>query len=57
MLGSGAADEGQRNAECKVRKGLNGEDKAHGKISGCKQAAESASRLCARQEGELAREG
>lgn len=32
MLGGGAADEGQRNAECKVRKRLNGEDKAHGKI-------------------------
>lgn len=30
--GGSRADEGQSNAECKVRKGLKGEDEAQGKI-------------------------
>lgn len=59
LAGWRTADEGQRNAECKVRKGLKGEDEARGKIkkkkkSGYERAAESASPLCARQEGGLA---
>lgn len=32
LAGWRTADEGQRNAECKVRKGLKGEDEARGKI-------------------------
>lgn len=52
------ADEGQRNAECKVRKGLKGEDEANAKI---RQVDVSGMRKVhhrfVRDEGELARDG